>query len=126
MKEKNAFASPTFSARKRSRFAADVGDFLVSDEPLWRMAKARPSDGAFDVLDASSTSDAPSPRTPPRDDERVLGKNVHPETSKEDSLCEKKKKPARVGLNARPFAYLLSRRRVLKESVSDTSTNSCA
>jgi hypothetical protein len=135
MKEKNAFASPTFSARKRSRFAADVSyefaadvsyEQLVSDEPLWRTAKARPSDGAFDVLDASSTSDAPSPRTPPRDDERVLGKNVHPETSKEDSLCEKKKKPARVGLHARPFAYLLSRRRVVKESVSDTSTNSCA
>ena len=121
MKEKDAFASPTHSARKRSRFAADV----VSDEPLRRTAKARPSD-AIDVLDASSTSDAPSPRTPPRDDERVLGKN--PKTSAEDSLREKKtkRKPARVGLRAPPFAFFLSRRRVVKESVSDTSARSCA
>lgn len=121
MKEKDAFASPTHSARKRSRFAADA----VSDEPLRRTAKARPSD-AIDVLDASSTSDAPSPRTPPRDDERVLGKN--PKTSAEDSLREKKtkRKPARVGLRAPPFAFFLSRRRVVKESVSDTSARSCA
>ena len=119
MKEKDAFASPTHSVRKRSRFAADA----VSDEPLRRPAKARPSD-AIDVLDASSTSDAPSPRTPPLEDERVLGKN--PKTSAEDSLREKKTKPARVGLRAPPFAFFLSRRRVVKESVSDTSTRSCA